>query len=66
MLTYEDCMMIIKNIASVLSEDDRALLDSDRTERLNSGRVMFGNMKMAVKGGVGADIIWRWKKYLDQ
>ena len=66
MIVYNDVSMLFKNVYAMLAPDDQALIDQDRTDRLNGGRTMYGSCRLGFKPGTDGDILWRIKKQLDQ
>ena len=66
MILAADARVMLSNISNLFTEDDRAFVDVDRTERLNAGRTLFGAVKLAFRPGTDGEVVWRLKKYLDR
>eukprot|EP00959_Pyramimonas_sp_CCMP1952_P292456 6116574-Pyramimonas_sp.AAC.1 len=65
MITWADGLELIRNVISTLPQEDQDKFDSEKTDRLNSGRYMYGSVKIGFKDGTPKETLWRVKKWMD-
>ena len=66
MILYADLQQILNNMVGICKPEDRRLVDTERTIRLNSGRTLYGSAKLGFATGTDSETIWRIKKFFDQ
>ena len=64
MLTFDDAMILLNNISKVIAPDDQAFLSKEGTERINSGRYMFGSCRIKFLPMTDREVLYRTMKLL--
>ncbi len=65
LLTWSDCQKLIDNCLERCNQLEKDAVDREATERINSGRYMFGSVKISFKPNTSRDLLWTIKKKWD-
>lgn len=65
MLDWADCDKLIQNCMNQGTESEKDSVDVEGTRRINTARYMFGSVKIKFKSNTSRDVVWSFKKRLD-